>query len=180
MSIRKRKYQPSPHIAQELLKFPSENITKKQIQQFLAIVNYFRDFVPKFFKYTNFWERCWKKIPKLSYSWRQKLIKTNEESSKEMWFSKWDWRSSWWHLRWSLYGLEYGQYHNSWKFLNKSYWCGGGDNMTWRLTWFYCSPNVRFTEDSWNLLKEFGRDHGLQRFQWDPLFFRKKGRSVTP
>ena len=38
-------YQPQPHIAQELLNFPDEFLTVKQIQQFLGIVNYIRDFI---------------------------------------------------------------------------------------------------------------------------------------
>ena len=41
------KYEAQPHITQELLKFPDENLTKFQIQQFFGIVNYLRDFVPK-------------------------------------------------------------------------------------------------------------------------------------
>ncbi|KAL0293678.1 UNVERIFIED_CONTAM: polyprotein, partial [Sesamum calycinum] len=36
------RYQPGPHITQELLKFPEENLTTKEIQQFLGIVNYLR------------------------------------------------------------------------------------------------------------------------------------------
>ena len=39
-------YQPQPHIAQELLNFPDENLIVKQIQPFLGIVNYIRDFIP--------------------------------------------------------------------------------------------------------------------------------------
>ncbi|KAH9769531.1 hypothetical protein KPL71_012037 [Citrus sinensis] len=40
-------YYPGPHIAAELLKFPDIDLNKKQIQQFLGIVNYVRDFIPK-------------------------------------------------------------------------------------------------------------------------------------
>ena len=40
-------YRPGPHIAQELLHFPNEHLTKKQIQQFLGIINYLRDFLPQ-------------------------------------------------------------------------------------------------------------------------------------
>ena len=47
MVITNGHYQPVPHIATELLKFPDINLTKKQIQQFLEIVNYVRDFIPK-------------------------------------------------------------------------------------------------------------------------------------
>ena len=47
MRLLQGKYEAQPHIAQELLKFPDENLTKVQIQQFLSIVNYLRDFVLK-------------------------------------------------------------------------------------------------------------------------------------
>ena len=47
MMIKDGHYQPSPHIAIELLKFRDTNLTKKHIQQFLEIVNYVRDFIPK-------------------------------------------------------------------------------------------------------------------------------------
>ncbi|KAH9734699.1 hypothetical protein KPL71_017463 [Citrus sinensis] len=40
-------YQPGPHIAVELLKFPDTYLNRKYIQQFLGIVNYVRDFIPK-------------------------------------------------------------------------------------------------------------------------------------
>ncbi|XP_070011010.1 putative mitochondrial protein AtMg00860 [Nicotiana tabacum] len=39
-------YSPGPHICQELLKFLDTNLTTKQIQQFLGIVNCVRDFIP--------------------------------------------------------------------------------------------------------------------------------------
>ncbi|KAH9769556.1 hypothetical protein KPL71_012047 [Citrus sinensis] len=47
MVITNGHYQPGPDITTELLKFPDTNLTKKQIQQFLGIVNYVRDFIPK-------------------------------------------------------------------------------------------------------------------------------------
>nr|KYP68911.1 polyprotein [Cajanus cajan] len=46
-------YQPQPHIAEELFNFPEENITVKQIQQFLGIINYIRDFIPRVARYTS-------------------------------------------------------------------------------------------------------------------------------
>ncbi|KAH9680157.1 hypothetical protein KPL71_026445 [Citrus sinensis] len=45
MVIKDGQYQPSPHIAIELLKFPDTHLNIKQ--QFLGIVNYVRDFIPK-------------------------------------------------------------------------------------------------------------------------------------
>ena len=47
MVIKDGQYQPGLHIATELLKFLDTNLTKKQIQQFIGIVNYVRDFIPK-------------------------------------------------------------------------------------------------------------------------------------
>ncbi|KAH9668396.1 hypothetical protein KPL70_021399 [Citrus sinensis] len=40
MVIKDSQYQPGPHIAIELLKFPDTHLNRKQIQQFLGIVNY--------------------------------------------------------------------------------------------------------------------------------------------
>ena len=39
-------YQPGKHIAQELIHFPDQNLSKRQIQQFIGIINYIRDFIP--------------------------------------------------------------------------------------------------------------------------------------
>ncbi|KAH9801794.1 hypothetical protein KPL71_001159 [Citrus sinensis] len=39
-------YSPGPYIAQELIHFPDEHLSKKQIQQFLGIINYLREFFP--------------------------------------------------------------------------------------------------------------------------------------
>ena len=61
MLITNGHYQPGPHIATELLKFPDTNLTKKQIQQFLGIVNYVRDFIPKVAIHTSQLSRMLKK-----------------------------------------------------------------------------------------------------------------------
>ena len=53
--------QPQPHIAQELLNFPNEFLTVKQIQQFLGIVNYIRDFIPGAAQYTSSLSKLLKK-----------------------------------------------------------------------------------------------------------------------
>ncbi|KAL0289620.1 UNVERIFIED_CONTAM: polyprotein [Sesamum radiatum] len=57
------KYQPGPHITQELLKFPEENLTVKEIQQFLGIVNYIKDFIPQCSLYTSQLSKLLKKEP---------------------------------------------------------------------------------------------------------------------
>ncbi|KAH9686204.1 hypothetical protein KPL70_014285 [Citrus sinensis] len=46
-------YQPGTHIAQELLHFPDQQHSKKQVQQFLGIINYIRDFIPHVDHYTR-------------------------------------------------------------------------------------------------------------------------------
>ena len=46
MTIKDGHYQPGKHIAQELIHFPDQNLSKGQIQQFLGIINYIRDFIP--------------------------------------------------------------------------------------------------------------------------------------
>lgn len=46
------KYQLQPYISQEILKFPNELTLVKQVQQFLCLVNYMADFIPKFSTYT--------------------------------------------------------------------------------------------------------------------------------
>ncbi|KAL0420823.1 UNVERIFIED_CONTAM: polyprotein [Sesamum latifolium] len=66
--VRRRKYQPGPHITQELLKFPEENLTVKEIQQFLGIVNYIKDFIPQCSLYTSQLSKLLKKEPP---SWGQ-------------------------------------------------------------------------------------------------------------
>ena len=53
MTIRNGAYVPQPHLAKELLRFPDENLTRTQIQQFLGIVNYLRDFVPRLSTWTT-------------------------------------------------------------------------------------------------------------------------------
>ena len=46
MIIKDGHYQPGKHIAQELLHFSDQQLSKKQVQQFLDIINYIRDFIP--------------------------------------------------------------------------------------------------------------------------------------
>ena len=53
MVIKDGHYHPGPHIATELLKFLDSHLTKKKIQQFLGIVNYVRDFIPKVAVHTS-------------------------------------------------------------------------------------------------------------------------------
>ncbi|KAH9697710.1 hypothetical protein KPL71_023722 [Citrus sinensis] len=56
-------YQPGKHIAQELLHFPDQQLSKRQIQQFLGIINYIRDFIPHVDHYTHHLSALLKKKP---------------------------------------------------------------------------------------------------------------------
>ncbi|KAH9734659.1 hypothetical protein KPL71_017448 [Citrus sinensis] len=56
-------YQPGKHIAQELLHFPDQQLSKRQIQQFLGIINYIRDFMPHVDHYTHHLLALLKKKP---------------------------------------------------------------------------------------------------------------------
>lgn len=47
MTILKRSYKLQQHIAKQLLDFLDENFTAKQVQQFLGVINYMVEFVPK-------------------------------------------------------------------------------------------------------------------------------------
>ena len=53
MFLKDGHYHPGSHIAAELLKFLDSDLTKKQIQQFLGIVNYVKDFIPKVAVHTS-------------------------------------------------------------------------------------------------------------------------------
>ncbi|KAK8999122.1 hypothetical protein V6N11_070299 [Hibiscus sabdariffa] len=79
MHLKEGKYHSGSHIAQELLKFPDKDLSKKQILQFLGIVNYLRDFVPKISKYTNPLRKMLKKEPPQWFTAQSKAIKTLKE-----------------------------------------------------------------------------------------------------
>nr|GFC80955.1 hypothetical protein [Tanacetum cinerariifolium] len=52
MEISDGKYESQPHVSQELLKFPDELSSQKMIQQFLGLVDYMADFLPKLSHHT--------------------------------------------------------------------------------------------------------------------------------
>ncbi|QHO48459.1 polyprotein [Arachis hypogaea] len=56
-------FQPGEHIAKGLINFPDENMTVKQVQQFLGIVNYIRDFIPAVTKHTSQLSKLLQKKP---------------------------------------------------------------------------------------------------------------------
>ncbi|RDY13610.1 hypothetical protein CR513_01438, partial [Mucuna pruriens] len=79
MHFSKGCYQPQPHIAEELKKFPDHSLTIKQIQQFLGIVNYIRDFIPHVAKYVSPLTSLLKKDPPL---WGTEQTKAIQELKK--------------------------------------------------------------------------------------------------
>ena len=63
MHFKERKHVPQPHLVENLPSFPDENMTVKQIQQFLGILNYVRDFIPNISQYTSKLSKPLKKNP---------------------------------------------------------------------------------------------------------------------
>ena len=63
MNISQGQYCPGPHIASQLLEFPDSNLTPKQVQQFLGIVNFIRDFIPRASQHTSILSQMLKKSP---------------------------------------------------------------------------------------------------------------------
>ncbi|KAK0585855.1 hypothetical protein LWI29_035139 [Acer saccharum] len=53
MNISNGQYRSGPHLAVRSLDFPDSNLSVKQVQQFLGIVNYVRDFIPHVSQYTS-------------------------------------------------------------------------------------------------------------------------------
>ena len=53
MHLKDRQYMAQPHITQELRNFPDSHLTRKQVQQFLGIINYVNEFIPNLVKMTG-------------------------------------------------------------------------------------------------------------------------------
>ena len=63
VNISDGKYTLQPHITSSLAEFPDKLTNAKQIQQFLGIVNYMSDFIPKISRYRNCFAQLLKKSP---------------------------------------------------------------------------------------------------------------------
>ena len=63
MHIANGQYRPGPHLAVRLLDFPDSDLSVHQVQQFLGIVNYVRDFIPHVSHYTSVLSTLLKKRP---------------------------------------------------------------------------------------------------------------------
>nr|GEX76983.1 polyprotein [Tanacetum cinerariifolium] len=84
MEISDGKYQPQPHVAQELLKFPDELSSQKMIQQFLGLVNYMADFLPKLSHHTAWLFPMLKKNPPQWTSRQTEAVKTIKSLAEKM------------------------------------------------------------------------------------------------
>ncbi|KAH0729906.1 hypothetical protein KY289_001094 [Solanum tuberosum] len=77
-------YIPGPHVCEELVKFPDTNFTVKQLQQFLGVINYVRDFIPDVFTYISL---LTKMLTKKAPAWGKDLddaVCKIKNSSKEV------------------------------------------------------------------------------------------------
>nr|XP_027082243.1 uncharacterized protein LOC113704550 [Coffea arabica] len=54
---------PEQHVGQSVKDFPEENLTKQQVQQFLGVVNYVREFIPRASKHISPLTKMLKKDP---------------------------------------------------------------------------------------------------------------------
>ena len=79
VNISDGKYVLQPHIVASLGEFPDRLTSAKQIQQFLGIVNYMLDFIPKISKYRNSLAQLLKKSPP---EWNSILTKAFQQLKK--------------------------------------------------------------------------------------------------
>ncbi|KAK0572511.1 hypothetical protein LWI29_032644 [Acer saccharum] len=63
INISNEQYRPGPHLVVRLLDFPDSDLNVKQVQQFLGIVNYVRDFIHHVSQYTSVLSTLLKKRP---------------------------------------------------------------------------------------------------------------------
>ena len=53
MHLKDGQYITQSHISQELYNFPDSNLKRKQVQQFLGIINYVSEFIPNLVQMTS-------------------------------------------------------------------------------------------------------------------------------
>ncbi|KAK0579615.1 hypothetical protein LWI29_028682 [Acer saccharum] len=81
MHISNGQYRPGPHLVVRLLDFPDSDLSVHQVQQFLGIVNYVRDFIPHVSHYTSVLFTLLKKHhPPWSFSHTEAILKLKEIS----------------------------------------------------------------------------------------------------
>ena len=79
VNISDGKYTLQPYLASSLAEFPDKLTNAKQIQQFLGIVNYMSDFIPKVSKYRNCLAQLLKKSPP---EWNSTHTRSEEHTSE--------------------------------------------------------------------------------------------------
>ena len=75
---------PEQHVGQSVKDFPEENLSKTQVQQFLGIVNYVREFIPKAAKHINPLTKMLKKTPPLWGSSQTQAIQKLKEILQQL------------------------------------------------------------------------------------------------
>ena len=63
LTIKHGQVELQPHISTKLQEFPDSALSKKQLQQFLGLVNYMKDFIPHIAKYRSPLSSLLKKNP---------------------------------------------------------------------------------------------------------------------
>ena len=84
VNISNRKYNLQPHIVVSLGEFPDKLTSAKQIQQFLGIVNYMSNFIPKISKYRNCLAQLLKKSPPRWNSVHTKVVQQLKKIAKKL------------------------------------------------------------------------------------------------
>ena len=84
VNISNRKYNLQPHIVVSLGEFPDKLTSAKQIQQFLGIVNYMSNFIPKISKYRNCLAQLLKKSPPRWNSVHTEVVQQLKKLAKEL------------------------------------------------------------------------------------------------
>ena len=82
MHFTQGKYVPQLQIIEELPKFSNENMSTKQIQQFLGILNYIRDFIPHISKHTTMLSKLLKKNAPPSWPKQIVAVKSLKQAAK--------------------------------------------------------------------------------------------------
>ncbi|XP_071933090.1 uncharacterized protein [Coffea arabica] len=84
MKIAKGKCMPEQHVGQSVMDFPEENLSKTQVQQFLGIVNYVREFIPQASKHISPLTKMLKKKPPLWGSSQTQAIRILKEELQNL------------------------------------------------------------------------------------------------
>ena len=84
VNISNRKYNLQPHIVVSLGEFPDKLTSAKQVQQFLGIVNYMSNFIPKISKYRNCLAQLLKKSPPRWNSVHTEVVQQLKKLAKKL------------------------------------------------------------------------------------------------